>query len=181
MPPITARQYGERMRKQSILWPAPAIGAADLRQVGVSLHRIGRRDVTGCFVLERRGWGTVYCAPTYKDYRGAFDAVMPRTSLGRDVDHLLPKSRAMVEDFVAMGRISDTSNRGWSDDEDPNAMAQKVRDMAKSRPHGFLSRLTDMERGWAVVTCYIRPMGELSRASLTRLTRKEIEAAFEPA
>ncbi|SFJ56346.1 hypothetical protein [Jannaschia pohangensis] len=179
MPPTTAREYGERMRIQSILWPAPAIGRADLRQVGVSLHRIGKREITGCFVLERRGWGTVYCAPTYKDYRGAFDAVMPRTSLGRDVDHLLPKSRAMVEDFLAMGRISGTSNRGWNADDDPQAMAQKVRDMAKATPHGFTSRLTDLERGWAVVTCYIRPMGELSRAGLTRLTREEIAAAID--
>ncbi len=163
---MTAKQYGAQMRAQDIAWPAPAIGLADLRRPGVRLHRIGQRAPRNCFVLDRRGWGTVYCAPKYGDYRDAFDAVMPRSSLGREVDHLMPKSRAAGEDFIAMGRISGKSNGGWNADDDANALSQKVRDMVRATPHGFTSKLTDLERGWAVVTCYIRPMRELTGIEL---------------
>ncbi|WP_179380485.1 hypothetical protein [Jannaschia marina] len=175
---ITAKQYGQMMREQGILWPAPALGRADLVSPAVRVHRIGRRSLESCLVVERRGWGTVYCAPGYGDYRAAFDAVMPRTSMGRDVDHLMPRSQAARRDFVAMGRISEASNRGWNDGDDAAAMAQKVRDTMVGNPHGFTSFLTDMERGWAVVTCYLRPMGELDRGALSFVGPEEVRGAL---
>ncbi len=70
--------------------------------------------------------------------------------------------------------FSFVSNRGWDDGEDPQALAQKVRHMATGSPHSFTSNLTDMERGWAVVTCYIRPMGEVGKGGLTRLGAEEV-------
>lgn len=166
---ITAMQYGRMMRTQGVLWPAPVIDSRDLAQPGVIVHQIGRRSPEKVFVLERRGWGTVYVSPSYSDYRAAFDQVMPRTSTGRDVDHLFPKSQARQDQFIALGRIGITSNRGWNAEDTDQAMAQKVRNMLRESPHSFTSRLTDMERGWAVVTCYIRPMRELDHAVLKPL------------
>lgn len=166
---ITARQYGAMMRQQGILWPAPAIGAADLMQPGIATYQIGGRDAANAFVLVRKGWATVYVNPSYADYRGAFDAAMPGGSLGRQVDHLWPKSKAAKGDFLALGRISQASNGSWNDGESHQAMAQKVRNMPKKTPHGFLSQLTDMERGWAAVTYYIRPFKELNQSGLTKV------------
>ncbi|PTX56793.1 hypothetical protein C8N43_1456 [Litoreibacter ponti] len=165
---ITAKQYGAMMRQQGINWPAPAIGPADLAQPGISVFQIGGRDLGNAFVLSRKGWATVYVKPTYTGYRKAFDAAMPATSQGREVDHLWPKSKAQKGDFLALGRISQLSNGGWNDDETHQAMAQKVRNMSTKNPHGFVSRLTDLERGWAVVTCYIRPLKELRQTALTK-------------
>lgn len=166
---ITAKQYGAMMRQQGINWPAPAIGAADMTQPGVSLYQIGNRDVDRVFVLSRKGWATVYVAPSYTGYRKAFDAAMPANSQGREVDHLWPKSKAQKGDFLALGRISALSNGGWNADETHQAMAQKVRNMPTKMPHGFTSQLTDLERGWAVVTCYIRPFKELKQVVLTKV------------
>ena len=177
-PPTTARQYGAAMRAQGIKWPAPAIGRADALLPSLDVYRIGRRNPAKVFVLSRAGWATVYVERSYGTYRDAFDAVMPRTSLGRDVDHLLPKSQAPAGDFLALGRISHGANRGWNDDDSDQAMAQKVRDMLKANPHQFLSRLTDMERGWAVVSCYIRPLHELNAQAMTRMTMAEREEVF---
>lgn len=175
---ITARQYGEQMRLHGISWPAPRIDNADVRQAGVNVYRIGGRQRNGIFVLSRRGWVTVYANPAYTDYRKAFDAVMPRTSLGRDVDHLFPKSQAEAHEYIAMGRIGATSNRGWNDDDDFQAMSQKVMNMPRSAPHGYLSQLTDLERGWAVVTCYIRPHFEIDKRFLTKMSDAELSEHF---
>lgn len=171
---ITAKQYGAMMRQQAILWPAPAIGLADLVQPGVELYQIGGRDAGNAFLLVRKGWATVYVKPSYGSYRAAFDAVMPRNSNGRDVDHLWPKSKAAKGDFLALGRISQQSNRSWNDGEDFQSMAQKVRNMPKAAPHGFLSQLTDLERGWAAVTCFIRPFKELQNAGLMKIAADDI-------
>ncbi|WP_298257525.1 hypothetical protein [uncultured Litoreibacter sp.] len=171
---ITARQYGAMMRQQGVLWPIPAIDAEDMMLPDVSIYQIGQRSISNVFVRVRKNWATVYVKPAYTSYRAAFDAVMPRTSEGQDVDHLLPRSKGAGADFLALGRISGTSNRGWNDDESYQAMAQKVRNMPTASPHSFVSRLTDMERGWAVVTCYIRPFRELNQSVLTRV---EIEAS----
>ncbi|WP_299687187.1 hypothetical protein [uncultured Tateyamaria sp.] len=177
-PPTTARQYGAAMRAQGIKWPAPAIGKADALLSGLDVFRIGRRDPSKVFVLARNKWATVYVERSYGTYRDAFDAVMPRTSLGRDVDHLLPKSQAPAGDFLALGRISHSANRSWNDSDSDQAMAQKVRDMIKANPHQFVSQLTDMERGWAVVSCYIRPLHELNTSAMTKMTMAEREEAF---
>lgn len=177
-PPTTARQYGAAMRAQGIKWPAPAIGKADVLLPSLEVFRIGRRDPSNVFVLARNKWATVYVERSYGTYRDAFDAVMPRTSLGRDVDHLLPKSQAPAGDYLALGRISHSSNRSWNDEDSDQAMAQKVRDMIKGNPHQFLSKLTDMERGWAVVSCYIRPLHELNTSAMTKMSMADREAAF---
>lgn len=169
---ITARQYGAMMRQQGVLWPAPAIGPADKALSEVSIYQIGGRGTDNAFVLVRKGWATVYVNPAYADYRGAFDAVMPRSSLGREVDHLWPKSKASAGDFLALGRISQASNGSWNDGDTYQALAQKVRNMPKKNLHGFLSQLTDMERGWAAVTCYIRPFKELKQAGLSKVEIK---------
>ncbi|EPX80830.1 hypothetical protein [Litoreibacter arenae] len=171
---ITARQYGAMMRQQGVLWPAPAIGTADIKQPEVSIYQIGGRSVSNTFVLVRKKWATVYVNPAYTGYRAAFDDVMPRTSDGQDVDHLLPRSKGVGADFLALGRIGGTSNRGWNDDESHQAMAQKVRNMPTASPHSFTSFLTDMERGWAVVTCYIRPFRELNQTILSKVDTKNI-------
>ena len=171
---ITARQYGAMMRQQGVLWPAPAIGTEDMKLPQVSVYKIGGRGLSNAFVLVRKKWATVYVNPAYTSYRAAFDAVMPRTSDGQDVDHLLPRSKGPGADFLALGRIGGTSNRGWSDDESHQAMAQKVRNMPTASPHSFTSFLTDMERGWAVVTCYIRPMRELNQSVLTLIDPKNL-------
>lgn len=170
---ITAKQYGEKMRMQGVLWPAPAIALSDQAMAGVTIWQVGGRSVENVFVLERRGWATVYVAPKYLDYRKAFDQAMPRTSSGLDVDHLFPKSRARQGDYLALGRIGMMSNQSWSADDSPQALAQKVRDMGTKNPHSFTSMLTDLERGWAVVTCYIRPMSELQTGALTKVDLKK--------
>lgn len=154
---------------QGILWPAPSIDAQDIAAAGNSVWQIRRRDPDQVFVLNRRGWGAVYARPQYLGYRLAFDLVMPHDSAGRDVDHLLPKSRAAGQGFIALGRIGIVSNRGWNDDESNQAMAQKVRDMGTGNPHQFTSFLTDLERGWAVVTSFIRPFTELNTKQLTKV------------
>jgi len=171
---ITAKQYGAMMRQQGVLWPAPAIGAADLMLPEVSVYQIGGRGADNTFLLVRKGWATVYVKPSYSGYRAAFDAVMPRSSTGRDVDHLWPKSKAAKGDFLALGRISQESNRSWNDGEDAESMAQKVRNMPKSAPHGFLSQLTDLERGWAAVTCFIRPFKEVQSSGLTKIAVSDV-------
>lgn len=171
---ITAKQYGAMMRQQGILWPAPAIGAADLAQPDIDIYQIGGRGTDNTFVLVRKGWATVYVNPTYSSYRAAFDAAMPRGSKGREVDHLWPKSKAAKGDFLALGRISQQSNGSWNDGEDHQSMAQKVRNMPKKAPHGFVSQLTDMERGWAAVTCYIRPLKELEKSGLTKVAVEDL-------
>ncbi|TDT75161.1 hypothetical protein BDE40_1887 [Litoreibacter halocynthiae] len=171
---ITARQYGAMMRQQGVLWPAPAIGSADMKMPEVAIHKIGGRGLSNAFVLVRKNWATVYVNPAYTSYRAAFDAVMPRSSDGQDVDHLLPRSKGAGADFLALGRISGTSNRGWNDDDSHQAMAQKVRNMTTGSPHAFLSRLTDMERGWAVVTSYIRPLRELTQSNMSRVDPKDL-------
>ena len=177
-PPTTAKQYGAMMRAQGVKWPAPAIGKADVLLPSVEVYRIGRRDLSKVFVLARQKWATVYVERSYGTYRDAFDAVMPRTSTGRDVDHLLPKSQAPAGDYLALGRISHGSNRSWNDDDTDQAMAQKVRDQIKANPHQFVSNLTDLERGWAVVSCYIRPLHELNASAMTQMTMADREAAF---
>jgi len=171
---ITAKQYGAMMRQQGVLWPAPAIGAADLALPEVALYQVGGRKAHNVFVLVRKGWATVYVKPSYGDYRPAFDAAMPRSSEGRDVDHLWPKSKAAKGDFLALGRISQQSNRSWNNDDDANAMAQKVYNMPKSAPYGFLSQLTDRQRGWAAVTCFVRPLKELQASGLSKIAASDI-------
>ncbi|SFR56953.1 hypothetical protein [Litoreibacter janthinus] len=171
---ITAKQYGAMMRQQNVLWPSPAVDSADMKLPDVSIYQIGGRGLSNAFLLTRKGWGTVYVNPAYTSYRAAFDAVMPRTSDGQDVDHLLPRSKGGAQEFLALGRISGTSNRGWNDDETHQALAQKVRNMPTASPHSFTSFLTDMERGWAVVTCYIRPFRELNQSVLTKIDPKDL-------
>lgn len=176
---ITARQYGEMMRREQILWPAPAIDVKDLRQPGIQIFKIGQRSLENVFVFSRRNWATVYVHPDYTGYRDAFDMVMPRDSTGRDVDHLLPKSKAARGDFRALGRIGLLSNRGWNDETSDQAMAQKVYNMSKMSPHSYTSQLTDMERGWAVVTCYIRPLRDLAQMHLKMQSAVDIEKTFK--
>lgn len=173
---ITARQYGARMRTAGIKWPAPAIGRSDLLQAGVTVYQIGARYPSNCLVVARQGWGTVYCTRAYTGYRAAFDQAMPGLSTGREVDHLHPKSRAMVGDYVAMGRISRASNNTWRADDSAQALAQKVLQMSRVRPHDFTSFLTDMERGWAAVSHFIRPITEMS--ALRAMSADEIKAIF---
>ena len=176
MPP-TARQIGLRMAADGILWPAPAIDARDFAAPGATAYRIGRREVRSCVLLVRDGpstgtrWATIYARPAYAGYRSVFDEVFPGARMGRDVDHLHPRSVAPRGDYVALGVISEASNRSFADAADANAFAQKVRDMPLSRQHGFASHLTAMERGWAYVTHFVRPLGDV-RAALT-----EVEAA----
>ena len=174
MPPPTARQLGLAMAADGILWPAPAIDARDFAAPGVTAYRIGRRAVRSCVLLARDGastgtrWATIYARPAYGGYRAVFDEVFPGARLGRDVDHLHPRSVAAPADYVALGVISEASNRSFSDAADANAFAQKVRDMPLSGQHRFASHLTAMERGWAAVTYFVRPLRDV-RAALAEI------------
>ncbi len=175
---LTAKQYGAWMRAEGILWPAPRIDKADLTQPGVTVHRIGQRQVGNALLLIRRGWGTVYVAPKFGDYQGAFDEVMPTSRLGTQVDHLYPKSRALPHEMVALGRIARLSNISINNRDGAPDLSNKVLEAWRRNPHQFTSTLTDMERGWAVVACYLRPRAELRGFAPQPLTHAEIDAGF---
>ena len=174
---FTARQYGAMMRHQGISWPAPTIGQIDMLLPSVRIYRIGSRQLSNAFVFVRKDWATVYVRPAYTAYRSAYSAVHPRAAMGREVDHLQPRSTAAPHDFCALGVLTKSLNASWNDADDPADLSQKLFNIPRNRPHRFTSTLTDLARGWAVASGFITPFREIDTAPLTRQTREEIEAA----
>ncbi|MEM7683842.1 MAG: hypothetical protein ACFB03_05205 [Paracoccaceae bacterium] len=170
----TSKQFGREMREQKINWPAPLIGKADRQQDGVEVFRVGQRSAANVFVLVRRGWGTVYAAPSYTDYRNAFKLVIPLNAEGREVDHLFPKSKASDGEFCALGLLSRSANASYKDDEDFKNLQLKISNFKKSRLRDdfplYTSQLTDMQRGWAGIRGFIFPLHQMNNGVLTRVT-----------
>ena len=168
---LTAAQYGLELKRLGLRAPAPVLTIADLKQMqdNVSFYRIGRRNLRNVFLLVRKGFATVYVNPSYRGYRRAYTTLFGTTLARRDVDHLLPRSRANQHCFIALGHIEAGINRMHQDTVVPGEMVMK----GMSQDNTSIQYLTDTPRarelGRFVQNGYLRPLVDFNRSVLQRV------------
>ena len=191
----TAKEYGMEMREAGVKPPAPVIDLADMMSDDVKVYSIAGIDPKNAYLIERNGYGTVYVSPGYGDYRDAFNTVMPDSLTARDVDHLHPKSNAESGEYVALGHLDPSVNRGHGNRggipdqaikgmnlppatdarfEPAGASPSEFNDMTKSTAFQLAGGLTDSQRGRFVQNGYLRPMSELRTDQIAEISKESI-------
>lgn len=134
---------------------------------------MGRRSIGNVFVLIRKGFATLYVKKKYTAYRGAYKSVFRDCLLGRDVDHLIPRSTLGSDDYVALGHIDARNNRSHNANVEAGIISVK----ALNYQANHLSLLTSTPRvrelGLFVINGYIKPLYEVNVDVLTEVARNQ--------
>lgn len=161
------------LRKADLKGPYPSLRVAEISTLPdeITFHRVGRRSIGNVFVLIRKGFATLYVKKKYTAYRSAYKSVFQDCLLGRDVDHLIPRSTLDNDHFVALGHIDSRNNRSHNANTNAGIIAVK----ALNYQANHLDLLTNTPRvrelGLFVINGYIKPLDEVNIEVLTEIGR----------
>ncbi len=185
----TTLEYGMEMNRRGLKCPAPVLSIYDLFEISneVDIYRVGKRGLTNVFILVRKGFGTMYVNPEYTEYRKAYKDVFPGPLTGRDVDHLMPRSKVGARNnFIALGSIDAGINRSQNDTQELTEIFIKAknRDVRKKfllegeevsvARWELTSRPRSKELGDLCLAGYLRPFEELNTNILNTSSVSEL-------
>ena len=112
--------------------------------------------------------------PSYSNYRAAYASVFPDCLLGRDIDHLAPRSKYSDEHFIALGHIASKINKSHRDTMRDAEIIVKGMNLDNSAIDMLTPYPRVREYGLYVLNGYIRHLSSLNSKMLTPIDIREI-------
>lgn len=172
----TALEYGMDLKSRGLKGPIPIIAVEEINYLELDLdfYKVGKRSLRNTFILVRSDYATLYVRSAYQSYRLAYKDVFKICLIGKDVDHLSPRSKAKSTDFIAVGNINSNINRLHNAKEDAASVFVKAMNHGNSHKEMLTNTPRARELGKLVVNGYLKPIDEINISKLTKTSRNEI-------
>lgn len=167
----TALETGMEVKGLGLKGPYPTLFLKDFNTLpkDIKYYKVGRRSIENVFVLARYEYFTMYVRKRYSCYRKAYQDVFKDSIIGRDVDHLVPRSTVKNNEFIALGHIDSKINRSHNAKNEAGIIAIKAMNYDLKRIDMITNTPRARELGLFVINGYMKPKSDVEMGSLTEI------------